>query len=263
MLHTLHTASLRIRAASAVWKRKVGSTDLVWLARFRLLALYVILKSVLLGVVGLVGLRLSSLITLASMHFSLLLWTGTILSICASFLMLLLGLVFASRRRPRFVGISILCIADVWVLMAVFCASVLGSFFLLLVVLMVISCTTPLLVERISRFAKSDEYSKYKLMSMQRDLDLLLQRFSQEVAMAVESERSALRRKLHDKLMQELNTVLLQIGIILMDSSEDGNVQLNAVEVAQLEASLQRVAAEAQKVMRDLKTPQDYIRKAV
>lgn len=252
-----------LRAASAVWKRKAGPTDFVWLARFRLLAFYVILKGVLLGVVGLVGLRLSSVITPTSMNFSLLLWTGTILSICASLLLLVLGLVLASRRKPRFVGMSILCIADVWVLMAVFCASVLGSFFLLLVVLMVISCTTPLFVERISRFAKSYEYSKNKLMSMQRDLDLLLQHYSQEVAKAVESERSSLRRELHDKLMQELNAALLEIGIMLMDNSVDGNVQLNAVEVAQLEVSLQRVAAEAQRVMRDLKTSQDHIRKAV
>lgn len=263
MLHALRTASIRLHAASAFWKRKGGPTDLVWLARFRLLALYIILKSVLLGGVGLVGLRLGSVITLASKNFSLLLWTGTILSICASFLLLVLGLVLASKRRPRFVGMIILLIADIWVLMAVFCASVLGSFFLLLVVLMVISCTTPLFVERISRFAKSYEYSKYKLMSMQRELDLLLQHFSQEVAMAVESERSSLRRKLHDKLMQELNALLLQIGIMLMDCSADGNVQLNAVEVAQLEASLQRLVTEAHRVMRDLKTPQDHIREAV
>ena len=263
MLQALRAAYTWLCAASAVWKRKAGQIHLVWLARFRLLALYVILKSVLLGIVGLVGLRLSSVITLASMNFSLLLWTGTILSICASFLLLVLGLVLASRRRPRFVGMIILCIADVWVLMAVFCASVLGSFFLLLVILMVISCTTPLFVERISRFAKRYEYSKSELMSMQRDLDLLLQHFSQEVATAVESERSSLRRELHDKLMQELNAVILQIGIMLMDSSVDGNVQLNAVEVAQLEASLQSLVAEAHKVMRDLKTPQDHIRKAV
>ena len=62
--------------------------------------------------------------------------------------------------------------------------------------------------------------------------------------------------------MQELNAMLLQIGMMLMDS-EDGNVQLNAFEVEQLDASMQRLVTEAQRVMRDLKTPQDHFIKAV
>ena len=262
MLQVVRAIHVRLHVASTFWKRKAGPTDFVWLARFRFLALYVILKSALLGVVGLVGLRLSTTITLASMNYSLLLWAGTILSICASSLLLILGLILASRRKSRFVAMIILCIADVWVLMAVFCAGILGSFFLLLLVLIVISCTTPLFVERISRFAKSNEYSKYELMSLQRERELLLQHSSQEVAAAVDSERSFLRRELHDKLMQELNAMLLQIGLMLMDS-EDGIVQLSAFEVEQLEASMQRLVAEAQRVMRDLKTPQDHISKAV
>ncbi len=56
--------------------------------------------------------------------------------------------------------------------------------------------------------------------------------------------------------MQELSVVLLQISMMLMHSSADGMLQLNAEETARLEASLRRVVAEARNIMQDLKTPQ-------
>jgi len=141
--------------------------------------------------------------------------------------------------------------ADICVLLAVMCACILGSrsTLLLLAVLAITSCTTPLFVERISRDAKSSEQSKYELMSIQL-------RYYQELTRAIQSERSSLSSELHDRLMQELSVVLLQISMMLMHSSADGMLQLNAEETARLEASLRRVVAEARNIMQDLKTPQ-------
>ena len=230
------------------WKKPENPSDFVWLARFRLLALYIMLKSALLLLVGVVGLRIQS-IDPSSFGFALLHWIIALLSICAFILLLLLGLVLASKRRPRLIGIAMLCIADICVLLAVMCACILGSTLLLLVVLAIISCTTPLFVERISRDAKSSEQSKYELMSIQL-------RYYQELTRAIQSERSSLSSELHDRLMQELSAVLLQISMMLMHSSADGTLQLNAEETARLEASLRRVVAEARNIMQDLKTPQ-------
>src|SRR6266480_780199 len=237
------------------WKKPENPSDFVWLARFRLLSLYIILKSALLLLVGVVGLRIHS-IAPSSFDFALLHWIIALLSICAFILLLLLGLVLASKRRPRLIGIAMLCIADICVLLAVMCACILGSTLLLLVVLAIISCTTPLFVERISRYAKSSEQSKYELMSIQQRLDTVLIRYYQELTRAIQSERSSLSSELHDRLMQELSAVLLQISMMLMHSSADGTLQLNAEETARLEASLRRVVAEARNIMQDLKTPQ-------
>ncbi|OLC59838.1 MAG: hypothetical protein AUH89_05370 [Ktedonobacter sp. 13_1_40CM_4_52_4] len=237
------------------WKKPENPSDFVWLARFRLLSLYIILKSALLLLVGVVGLRIH-FIAPSSFDFALLHWIIALLSICAFILLLLLGLVLASKRRPRLIGIAMLCIADICVLLAVMCACILGSTLLLLVVLAIISCTTPLFVERISRYAKSSEQSKYELMSIQQRLDTLLISYYQELTRAIQSERSSLSRELHDRLMQELSAVLLQISMMLMRNSADGTLQLNAEETARLEASLRRVVAEARNIMQDLKTPQ-------
>ncbi len=239
------------------WKKPENPSDFVWLARFRLLALYIMLKSALLLLVGVVGLRIQS-IDPSSFGFALLHWIIALLSICAFSLLLLLGFFLASKRRPRLIGIAMLCMADICVLLAVMCACILGSrsTLLLLAVLAITSCTTPLFVERISRDAKSSEQSKYELMSIQQRLDTVLIRYYQELTRAIQSERSSLSSELHDRLMQELSVVLLQISMMLMHSSADGTLQLNAEETARLEASLRRVVAEARNIMQDLKTPQ-------
>jgi signal transduction histidine kinase len=238
-----------------IWKKSENPSDFVWLAHFRLLALYILLKSALLFLGGVVGLRIHS-IAPSSFNFALLHWIVAFLSICAFILLLLLGLVLASKRRPRLTGLALLCIADMCVLLAIMGACLLGSTLLLLVVLAIISCTTPLFVERISRYAKSSEQSKYELLSLQQRLDTLLIRYYQELTRAIQSERSSLSSELHDRLMQELSAVLLQISMTLMRSSADGTLQLNAEETARLEASLRRVVAEARNIMQDLKTPQ-------
>ncbi len=255
-LQYMHTWLLVI---TRIWKKPENPSDFVWLARFRLLALYVVFKSALLLLAGVIGLRVN-FIASSSFSFALLHWITAILSICAIILLLLLGLVLASKRRPRLIGIVMLCIADICVLLAVMGACILGSPLLLLFVVAIISCSTPLFVERISRYAKSYEQSKYELMSIQQRLDALLLRYSQELARAIQSERSSLSHELHDGLMQELSIILLQLSKILMRNSADGILQLNAEEAAKLEASLRRVVTEARNVMQDLKTPQPILK---
>jgi signal transduction histidine kinase len=248
-IHTWLDTILRI------WKKQANPSDFVWLARFRLLTIYVILKSALLLLVGMVGLRIN-FIASSSLDSIILHGIIAILITCAFVLLLLLGLVLASKRRPRLIGIIMLCIADICVLLVVLGACILGSPLLLLFLLAIISCATPLFVERISRYAQSYQQSKYELMRIQQKLDALLLRYSQELAKAIESERSSLSRELHDGLMQDLSTVLLQTSMLLMRNSADGILRLNAEEAARLEASLRRVTAEARNVMQDLKTPQ-------
>ena len=133
---------------------------------------------------------------------------------------------------------------------------ILDSLLLLLTVPVIISCTAPLIVERISRYATSYEQTKRELMSTQHKLDALLYQYSQELDRAIQSERSSLSRDLHDGLLQELNAVMLQVGLMLMRNSVEGNVQLNEEEIARLEALLSGVVAEARSVMQSLKTPQ-------
>jgi len=244
---------------SRIWKKQADPSDFVWLARFRLLAIYVILKAALLLVVGLVGMRINTLSLPSPLSFALLHWIITILSIIAIILSLLLGLIFASKHKSRSIGLVMLCIADFCVILAVLCACILGSPFLLLLEFAIVSCTTPLFVERISRYAKSYEQSKYELLSIQHKLDMLLRRYSQELARGIQSERLSLSRELHDGLMQELSTILLQLSTLLMRNSVDGNMQLSAAETANMEASLRRVIAEARSVMQELKTPQPIL----
>lgn len=243
---------------SRIWNKQAGPADFVWLARFRLLAVYVILKAVLLLVVGIVGMRIN-IVSLPPLSFILLHWVITLLSIIAIIISLLLGLIFASKHKSRFIGIVMLCAADFCVILAVLCACILGSPFLLLSEFAIISCTTPLFVERISRYAKSYEQSKFELIRIQQNLDMFLRRYSQELARAIQSERLSLSRELHDGLVQELSAVVLQLSMMLMRNSVDGNVQLSAAETARLEASLRRVVAEARSMMLELKSPQPIL----
>ena len=57
-LQNIHTWLLSI---PRIWKKPENPSDFVWLARFRLLALYIMLKSALLLLVGVVGLRIQSI----------------------------------------------------------------------------------------------------------------------------------------------------------------------------------------------------------
>ncbi|GAC1348814.1 MAG: hypothetical protein NVSMB27_18050 [Ktedonobacteraceae bacterium] len=250
-LQNIHTW---LDTLSRIWKKQAGPSDFVWLARFRLLTIYVLLRSGLVLIVGAVSMRIKT--TISPPTFNFLLGTITALSICAIALLLILGLALAGKPQPRHLGIITLCLADGCMLLAVMYACILGSLLLLLVVLTIISCSTPLFVERISRYATSYKQSKYELMNTQQKLDALLHQYSQELAKAIQSERSSLSRELHDKLMQELSVVLLQVSSMLMRKSGDGNLQLNAEETAKLEASLRGVVTEARSMMLNLKTPQ-------
>src|SRR5712692_8898498 len=112
---------------SRIWKKQAGPSDFVWLARFRLLTIYVILKSGLVLIAGVASMSIKTTISPSTFH--LLLWTITALSICAIALLLFLGLGLASKPRPRHTGIMMLFLADVCVLLAVMYACILGSLY--------------------------------------------------------------------------------------------------------------------------------------
>jgi len=247
---------------SRMWQKRADSSDFVWLARFRLLSLYTLFKSLLLLAAGVAGLRLSALLSPSTRNLTPLLWLGIILGLCAGALLLVLGLVLASKRRPRSIGLVILAASDVCLLLAVIYASILDKLFILLVVLVVVSCTTPLLVERISRYAKRFLQSKGELASLKYERDLLLLQFTQQLARAIEDECQSLKREIHDGLMQELSALLLQVSIMVMRNSENGVLQLKAADVAKLEAALRRAVVEARSLMSVLRVPEAVLEKS-
>jgi signal transduction histidine kinase len=244
-----------------MWQKRADSSDFVWLARFRLLSIYTLFKSLLLLAAGVAGLRLSDLLSPSTRNLKPLLWLGIILGLCAAALLLVLGLVLASKRRPRSTGLVILVASDICLLLAVIYASILDSPILLLVVLVFISCTTPLLVERISRYAKRFLHSKGELASLKYERDILLLQFSQQLARAIEDERQSLKREIHDGLMQELSALLLQVSVMIMRNSEDGALQLNAADVARLETALRRAVVETRNLMSVLHAPELVLEK--
>src|SRR5215469_11296293 len=159
-------------------------------------------------------------------------------------------------------GLVILVASDICLLLAVIYASILNKLVVLLVVLVFISCTTPLLVERISRYAKRFLQSKGELASMKYERDILLLRSSQQLAMAIENERQSLKREIHDGLMQELSALLLQVSIMIMRNSEDGVLKLDATDVARLEAALRRAVVETRGLMSVLHAPELVLEKS-
>lgn len=242
-----------------IWQKTADSSDFVWLARFRLLSIYTLFKSLLFFAAGLVGLSLSALLSPSLTSW---LWLGIILGLGAATLLLVLGLVLASKRRPRSIGLVILVASDICVLLAVIYAFILNNLFLLLVVLVFISCTTPLLVERISRYAKRLLQSKHEIASLKHEQDILLLQATQQLAKAIEDERQSLKREIHDGLMQELSALLLQVSVMIMRNSEGGVLQLNADDVAKLETALRRAVAESRNLMSVLNAPEAVLEKS-
>jgi signal transduction histidine kinase len=247
---TWHSTILRIL------QRRVDYSDFVWLGRFRLLIIYTILKGLLIITAGVLGTKLSFLLTPSALSLTLLLWVGIILGMSITILLLISGLVLASRARPRSLGLALLGASDVCVLLAVLYAAILDNLYVLLIVLVFISCTTPLLIERISRYAQRFLQSNHELANLKNERDFLLFQFSQQLVRAIESERQSLKREIHDGLMQELSALLLEVGVMIMRNSADGILQLSAVEVARLEEALRRAVAEARMLMHDLQPPQ-------
>ncbi len=253
---TFHTW---LSTISRIWQKRADSSDFVWLARFRLLSIYTLFKSLLLLAAGWVGMSLSALLSPSTRNLIPLLWLGIILGLCAAALLLVLGLVLASKRRPRSIGLVILVASDICLLLAVIYASILDKLFILLVVLVFISCTTPLLVERISRYAKRFFQSKGELARLKYERDTLLLQFTQQLARAIEDERLSLKREIHDGLMQELSALLLQVSMMIMRNSEDSVLQLNAADVAKLEAALRRAVVETRSLMNVLHAPEPVL----
>jgi signal transduction histidine kinase len=244
-----------IRTALDAWRRRADATDFVWLARFRFLSLYSALKFGLLLLMGIIGLHLHSLLSLAADNSVLIRLPGLALAVIASTLVLLLGMGLASKFRiSRSIGISILIAIDIFILLAVLYAGILQNMFLLLFITALTSCTTPLLVERISRYAKRSTHHALELMQAQYERDLLMLQHSQELSGAIENERSVLKHELHDGLLQELSALQLQFSLLLLRNGQDDMLHLTADEIKRLKGDVERTMNEARKVMQDLQT---------
>ena len=163
MEHLLQRTCGWFLTLTRIWKKRTGPKDFVWLARFRSLTIYVILKSTLLLLVGLIGTRIKSGVPPSVFDSSFFYLSGILLSVGACILHLMLGLMLASMRmrRTRMLGLMLLCVADMCVVLVVLYACILNDTFVLLLMLVVTSCTTPLFVERISRYARSFQQSKH------------------------------------------------------------------------------------------------------
>jgi len=244
-----------IQALLNEWRRRADATDFVWLARFRFLSLYSAIKFGLMLLVGSIGFHLHSLLSPATSNSLIILLPVLALAIIASILVLLLGLVLASRFRiSRFLGLSFLVAIDICILLAIMYVCILQNIILLLFITAFISCTTPLLVERISRYARRFTHNALELIQAQRERDLLLLQHSQEISGAIEHERSFLKHELHDGLLQELSTLQLQLGLLLLRNKQEEILHLSSDEMKKLNGNVERAISEARKVIQNLQT---------
>ena len=243
-------------------RRPAHETDFVWLARFRFLSLYSAIKFGLLLLMGIVGLRLHALLSPAADNSLLIRLPGLALALIASVLVLLLGLGLASKfRLSRYVGISILVAIDICIILAAMYAGLLQNMLLLLFITAFISCTTPLLIERISRYAKKSTHNELELIYAQHEHDLLVLQHSQELSGAIENERSFLKHELHDGLLQELSTLHLQFSLLLVRNKQDDRLYLNADDIKTLKGDVERTMSEARKVIQALQTSASTLEK--
>ncbi|MGH2481841.1 MAG: histidine kinase, partial [Ktedonobacteraceae bacterium] len=168
----------------------------------------------------------------------------------------------ASRFRfSRYMGISILVAIDICIILAVIYASLLQNLLLLLFITAFISCTTPLLVERISRYAKKSTYNALELLQVQHERDLLVSQHSQEISGVIEHERSFLTHELHDGLLQELSALHLQFSLLLLRNRQDDGLYLNTDEIKTLKGDVERTMSEVSKVMQGLQTSASTLEK--
>src|SRR5258708_29295829 len=93
---------------SSMWQKRADSLDFVWLARFRLLSLYTLFKSLLLLAAGVAGLNLRALLSPSTRNLTPLIWLVIILDLCAVALILVLGLELASKWSTRSSNLFIL-----------------------------------------------------------------------------------------------------------------------------------------------------------
>ena len=163
-----------VKRCKSIWQRRPDFSDFVWLARFRTLFLYSLAKICLLIAAGEFGIHLGQLLPSLTRHAALLL-IGTGLGVVGCALLLILGLGLADRfRLPRITGILILVITDICLLLTVLYASMFNNKLPLLIVLAIIASTTPLFVERISRYAKRFTFRTLELASAQQEHDMFL-----------------------------------------------------------------------------------------
>lgn len=250
----LQQLSELFKRCKGIWERHPDFSDFVWLARFRTLFLYSLAKIGLLIAAGEIGIHLGLLLPSLTRHTTLLL-IGVGLGVVGCVLLLILGLGLADRfRLPRITGILILTITDICLLLTVLYASMFNNKLPLLIVLATIASTTPLFVERISRYAKRFTFTTLELASAQREHDRFLLQHAHELALAIEQERLSLKKELHDGLLQELSALLLQVSIIIARNTAGGRLQLSEEEVLKLKAALERAVMEARSTMRDLQT---------
>lgn len=243
------------KRGKSIWERRPDFSDFIWLARFRTLFLYSLAKTCLLIVAGEFGSRVGLLLSSLTRHTTLLFIGEIGLGIMVCTLLLFLGLGLANRfRLPRIIGILILVITDICLLCAVFYASMFDTKLPLLIVLAMIASTTPLLVERISRYAKRSTFRMLELASMRQELDMSVLQHAHELALAIEQERLSLKQDLHDGLLQELSALLLQVSIIMQRNTTGGRLQLSEENALQLKAALECAVMEARKTISDLQT---------
>jgi signal transduction histidine kinase len=243
------------RKGIGIWEKRPDFSDFVWLARFRTLFLYSLAKICLLIAAGELGTRVGLLLPSLTRHATLLFIGEIGFGIIGCTLLLTLGLGLANKfRLPRIIGILILMITDICLLFAVFYASMFNNKLPLLIVLAMVASTTPLFVERISRYAKRAMFRTLELASMRQEYDMSLLQHAHELALAIEQERLSLKQELHDGLLQELSALLLQVSLIMKQNTTGGRLQLNEEEALKLKAALERAVMEARKTIRDLQT---------
>src|SRR5260370_4363508 len=76
---TFHTW---LSTISRMWQKRADSSDFVWLARFRLLSIYTLFKSLLLLAAGVAGPVLSTLLYPSTRELTAFLWLGSNLVLC-------------------------------------------------------------------------------------------------------------------------------------------------------------------------------------
>lgn len=248
-----------MRTLVSEWNRRAVAADFVWLARFRLLFLYSAFKFGLILLMGITGLHLHSWLSPAASKSFLLYLPGLALAIIATILILLLGLGLASRFHiSRMAGISFLLAIDIFTLLAVLYASILQNMLLLIVIIALISCTTPLLVERINRYAKQYFHHALELIQAQYEHNQIMLHHSQELSHAIENERSSLQQELHDGLLQDLSALQLRLGLLLRRNGQNDRLYLDIDEIKKLKTNAENATNEARKLMQALQTPAQH-----
>ena len=243
------------KRGKGIWEKHPDFLDFVWLARFRTLFLYSLAKTCFLIAAGEFGSQIGQILPSLTRHTTLLFIGEVGLGIVGCTLLLILGLGLANRfRLPRIIGILILVITDICLLFAVCYASMFTNKLPLLIVLALTASTTPLFVERISRYAKRFTFRTLELASMRQEHDMFLLQHAHELALVVEHERLSLKQDLHDGLLQELSALLLQVSLIMKQNTIGGRLELSEEDALKLKAALERAVMEARNTIRDLQT---------